>query len=43
LKYKQDGVLDKNRMIDNAQKQIDINVVSSQTFKSYVTSDLGPF
>jgi hypothetical protein len=33
LKYKQDGVLDKNRTVDNVQKfNIYANVPSSQTF-----------
>jgi hypothetical protein len=35
LKYKQDGVLDKDRRMNNAQKHICTNVPSSQTFKSY--------
>jgi hypothetical protein len=37
LNYKQDGVLDKDRMMDNVQKQnICGNVPSSQTFSSYL-------
>jgi hypothetical protein len=41
LKYKQDGVLDKNRAMDNVQKHNScINVPSSQTFRSYGTTVL---
>jgi hypothetical protein len=43
LKCKQDGVLDKNRTMDNVQKHnIFTNVPSSKTFKSDDT-DLGTF
>jgi hypothetical protein len=36
LKYKQDGDLDEDRTMDNAQKHyICINVQSSQNFRSY--------
>jgi hypothetical protein len=35
--YKQDGVSDKNRTIDNVQKHnICVNISSSQTFRSYL-------
>jgi hypothetical protein len=37
LKYNQDGVLDKNRTMDNVQKHnICTNLTSSQTFRSYL-------
>jgi hypothetical protein len=37
LKYKQDGVLDKNRMLDNVQKHnVCTNGPSSKNFRSYV-------
>jgi hypothetical protein len=37
LKYKQDGVLDKNRTMDNVQKHNTYtNVPPSQTFTSYL-------
>jgi hypothetical protein len=37
FKYKHDGVLDKNWMMDNVQKHnISSNVPSSQTFRSYL-------
>jgi hypothetical protein len=36
FKYKQDGLLDKNRTIDNVQKHsIRTDVLSSQTFRNY--------
>jgi hypothetical protein len=35
LKNKQAGVLDKDKMMDNIQKQFCTNVPLSQTFRSY--------